>query len=456
MIIKGARLSRRTFLRGCVAGVTVGLALPPMEAMLTGRGAYADGHGEQPFFGVFYWANGTPWHARHGAQQAAQNRPDLWTPEQLGAGYTPSQLLAPLARHRVSVLTGLEPHTEIPQSPPGQGDGHMRGFMVALTGDRIRPEGFNHGSHTLTALRESIDQYVARHPDFYRLPAPYRSIEVGVSTARFHGYGHWNAISYNGPNSENLPIMEPTQLYDRLFTMPVGDRAASIRRSRLLDAVLEDAQSLRGRLGTTDRQRLERHLDGIRDLQARVDAAAPDCQAPPRPSNQGDLIEKTRTMAELLAVAVDCGLTRCFSFMLTSPATTHVFSNLGVPDGMHKTCHDGHWERVRRITEYQMEAYAAFLDAFSRLRPDGSKLLDQGLIYGTSEYGEGWQHSVKELPVVIAGRAGGHFRDNMHVREVDGNLARAQLTALRALGLNVEEFGWNGAQTSSAFQDLLT
>jgi hypothetical protein len=40
----------------------------------------------------------------------------------------------------------------------------MRGFMVSLTGDRPQPETFDHSSHTLTALRPTLDQYVARHP----------------------------------------------------------------------------------------------------------------------------------------------------------------------------------------------------------------------------------------------------------------------------------------------------
>jgi len=455
MTMKTRYLSRRTFLRGCAGGVAVSLALPPLEAMLDVNGAWADGHGEDPFFGVFYWANGMPWHAGHGPQQGMRGHPDLWTPAATGADYAPSQLLSPLARHRVSVITGLEPHTQVPPSPPGQSDGHMRGFMVSLTGDRIRPEGFNHGSHTLTALRASMDQFVAKHPSFYRQPIPFRSLELGVSTARFHNYGHWNAISYNGPDSTNLPIMEPSQLYDRLFSVP-PDADASRRRSRLLDAVLEDAQSLRARLGVRDRRRLESHLDGINALQQRIDAANPQCDAPPRPSDQGDLIEKTRTMAQLLAVAVDCRLTRVFSFMLTSPATTHVFSNLNVPDGMHKTCHDGHWERVRDITRYQMEAFSVFLDALSTPRPGGGTLLDQGCVYGTSEYGEGWQHGVKEMPVVLAGRASGALNPNVHVRLPAGNLARAQLTALKAVGLDIDQFGWNGAETGDPFGELLT
>jgi len=330
----------------------------------------------------------------------------------------------------------------------------MRGFMVALTGDRPRPEGFDHGSHTLTALRQSIDQHVARHDNFYTSTPRFRSIEAGVSEARFHDYGHWNAISYNGPESLNLPLMRPGALYDLLFSAP-PDAEVAARQSRMLDAVLEDATDLRARLGVEDRQRLDAHLENIYGIQNRLTPGA-TCEAPSRPGDDGDLHEKTRVMAELLATAVNCGLTRAFSFMLTSPATTHIFGNLGVPDGMHKTCHDGHLDRVRAITVYQMQAFALFLDAFAAVPGlGGGTLLDDGLIYGTSEYGEGWKHSVNELPVVLAGTARGVLNPGVHVRVPAGNLARAQLTALKAIGLPDESFGWNGAETSDLVPGLL-
>ena len=168
-------LSRRSFLRGSVAGTSVALALPTLEAMLGRSHALAAG-ADAPFFGLFFWANGLPWHDAHGAEQSGH--PDLWTPSGAAAQ---SPLLSELERHRVSVATGLEPHTEIPSTPPGQSDGHMRGFMVGLTGDRIRPEGFDHPSHTLTALRPSLDQYIAHHSDFYGdLPSRFRSLHLGV------------------------------------------------------------------------------------------------------------------------------------------------------------------------------------------------------------------------------------------------------------------------------------
>ena len=137
-------LDRRTFLRGTLAGVGLTLALPPLEAMFDSRGAYADGTTDEPWFALVFWGGGLPWHDGHGPEQAGH--PDLWTPAAIGPGYAPSELLAPLAAHQVNVVTGLTPTTDVPASPPGQDDGHMRGFMVAMTGDRPRSPASRHRS----------------------------------------------------------------------------------------------------------------------------------------------------------------------------------------------------------------------------------------------------------------------------------------------------------------------
>ena len=105
--MSGRKLSRRTMLRGALAGgATVALALPTLEAML-GSGK-AEAAPLPPVFGIFYWANGMPWHDAHGPEQAGH--PDLWTPPTIGKDYTPSELIAPIAAFKPSVVTGLTPH----------------------------------------------------------------------------------------------------------------------------------------------------------------------------------------------------------------------------------------------------------------------------------------------------------------------------------------------------------
>lgn len=456
-LIRKPPLSRRTVLRGAIGGTAVALALPPLEAMMRGD-AHAAGPEGDPIFGLFYWANGVPWHAGHGADQGAHSPGgDVWTPAAVGPDFAPSPLLVPLAAHKVSVATGLEPKTEVPQPDNGQSDGHMRGFMVATTGDRIRPEGFDHPSHTLTCLRPTLDQYIANHAQFYgNSPSRFRSLNLGVSEARFHDYGHWNAISFNGPDSPNLPIHNPSQLYSLLFDVP-ADLMALTRRVTLIDAVLDDAQSLRTRLGGTDRQRLEAHLDHLREVQRRLDLTSGTCDIiPAAPGDSADLIARTDIMAQVLAAALNCGLTRVFSFMLSSPATTHVFDNLGVPNGMHQVCHDGQWEHVRTITEYQMLAFARLLDHLAAaVDPMGQTVLDRACIYGVSEYGEGYKHSTAEMPVVLAGGACGKLVRGYHYREPGGNLCKVHVTVLRALGIDADSYGFNGAETTEDLTGLL-
>lgn len=447
-------IDRRTVLRGIFGGAGVALALPALESLVGERGVRAAG--ASPIFGVFFWGGGMPWHAGHGAVQGGTGGVDLWTPATTGADYAPSELLAPLAPYRPSVVTGLTPHTEVPASPPGQDDGHMRGFMVALTGDRIRPEGFDHPSHTLTALRPSIDQVVAKHPAFYASDrARYESLAIGVSPARFHDYGHWNGISYNGPDSINAPIQDPAQLYQLLFAAP-PDTAALTRRASLLDAVLADAADVRKKLGAADKQRLDAHLDHLDAVQTRLQFTGAACNAPPAPGDSGDLVEKTGIMAELLALALACNVTRSFSFMLTSPATTHVFGNLGIANDFHATCHAGDWEAVRAGTAYQMQAFATFLGKLQAVADaGGGTVLDRSLIFGTSEYGEGYQHSVNEMACVLAGGGNGAIRQGVHVREAGGNFSKAHVTMFRALGLETESFGFNGGETSEDFGEIL-
>lgn len=446
------RLSRRTLLRGLAAGTTVGLGLPLLEAMIPSARA-EPGDLEPPIFGIFFWGGGVPWHGAHGHP----DRADLWTPAATGEGFAPSELLEPLAGRPFSVVTGLEPRTEVPGSPSGQNDGHMRGFMVAMTSDRPRPEDFDHGTHTLTALRPTLDQFVAKHDDYYGDAVPsYRSVHVGVSRARFHDYGHWNAISYNGPESQNLPVMDPAELFGLLFDLGGVDVEELRTRANLLDAVLEDAARLRTRLGQSDRQRLDEHLEHVDQLQRRLEQGAVLCATPDAPANPDDLLGRTAVMGELLAAALACGLTRVFTVQLTSPATVDPFYELGIGNAMHDLCHSGAWNNVRAITHYQMQAFATLLDRLAAVTlPQGGTLLDEACIFGTSEYGEGNTHSVAEMPCIIAGHAGGALRSGVHVRRPGETMSKAHLTILQSLGLDVPSYGFNGGETSEVLGELL-
>jgi hypothetical protein len=102
----------------------------------------------EPIFGIFYWANGMPWHAGHGETRARAATPTSG-PRPPPAPATPRARCSPRSpptsrqrRHRPRA-----PKTDRPRGPPGQSDGHMRGWHVAMTGDRMRPRASTTRAH---------------------------------------------------------------------------------------------------------------------------------------------------------------------------------------------------------------------------------------------------------------------------------------------------------------------
>ncbi len=471
-------ISRRRMLRGMLGGSAVALGLPLFEAMLNQNGtALAAGTGLPVRYGLFFWGNGLPWTYRHrGTTDTVSpgithtlddSLTDLYTPTTEGKGFAVTETLKPLERHlaNLNVVSGLEPKTAIPAAPVGQSDGHMRGISVALTADQIRPMGFDHDPHIFAVNRATLDQYIAKHPQFYTDGAPqYHSLELGMSSAVLHDFGTWNAVSHNGPNSINPPLRDPKKLFDQLFSVK-PDLTEIARRTSVLDVVAEDTKKLSARLGKRDRNRLDEHLTHISEIQRRLNVTRAACVSPADPTatfaGEPSVLDKLDVMADILVAALRCDITRVFTIAFTTGASLMQMNGKGEINGtgahqMHDACHGGERDVITAFTKLNFTAYAKLLDKLTADKDvNGQTLLDSSLIMGTSEYGEGFTHSNKEHPFIFAGKAGGKLDTGWHVREEGGNMARAHLTVLRALGIDAPSYGFNGGETSSVLPFLL-
>ena len=472
-------ISRRQVLRGMLRGSAVALGLPLFEAMLNENGsALAAGSALPVRYGLFFWGNGLPWTYRHSGSTDTvspgiehpldESLTDLYTPTAQGKGFAITETLKPLERHLASlnVVSGLEPKTAIPNSPDGQSDGHMRGICVALTADQIRSEGFDHDPHIFAVNRATLDQYIAKHPQFYSDGAPqYRSLELGMSSAVLHDFGTWNAVSHNGPNSINPPQRDPHKLFDQLFSVK-PDLTEIARRTSVLDVVAEDTRRLDARLGKRDRARLDEHLTHISEIERRLNVTRAACVTPNAPSavyaGEQSVLDKLDVMSDILVAALRCDVTRVFSIAFTTGASLMQMNGAGEINGagahqLHDACHGGERDVITAFTKLNFTAYAKFLDKLSAEQDvNGQTLLDSSVILGTSEYGEGFTHSNKEHPFILAGKAGGKLDTGSHVREENGNMARVHLTVLRALGIDAPSYGFNGGETSNALPFLMT
>lgn len=439
-------LDRRTVLRGALRGAAIAVALPPLDAMMNGRGtAYAAGPVPKRF-GIFWWGNGV---------RLAQ-----WVPDGEGTGWTPREELAPLGPFKdyVSVLTGLG-------CPVRSGTAHHFGRAQMLTGTDQRVSQYG------ASVLPSLDQIVARRVGG---ETRFRSLEILVSRRGFENSRARGEVAQPG-NGSFLPAeASPQALFDRLFgggaTLPAtGDAGARIRAARqsVLDAVRADARRLEPRLGESDRRRLAEHLDGIRAIEQRIQTApvASSCgRVPARPTvtpatdlGREDLEGLGRAMADLLAIALACDLTRAFSVVFSQMQSDTVFWQTGLNEGLHTVTHrSGSGDQCHKTVVFTMQQLA-YLVGKLKATPEGAgNLLDSLCLYGCSEVAEGNSHSVSEMPMLVIGRAGGALRSGVHYRSrTRESTSKALLTMLKAMDVPVTTFGGPNAQTSETLPAIV-
>ncbi len=417
-------LDRRTVLKGVLGGAAVSIALPPLEAMMNGNGtAYAGGAAFPKRFGVYFWGNGV--------------LPERWTPAGEGAAWTPSPILMPLAalREHLTVVSGTRIAT-LNTRPHGSGPAGL------LSGDNMTGEGFS---------RASIDQIIA---GTIGGETRFRSLETGVQRSD-------ESLSYAGPMQRNPTESDPYALFNRLFgegfrapgEMTMADPRIGLRRS-VLDAVTAQGGRLRSRLGATDRQRLDEHLTAVRGIERqlqRLEENPPNlaaCRRPDAPPaevpdllGRPDMPRRARLMADLLAMALACDLTRVFFHMYSQSVNNTLFG--AAPAGHHQLTHDepGDQPLVFSILQLIMADLATFLTALRNVTEGDGTLLDHTLVLCTTDCSFGRTHALDEYPIVLAGGASAGMRRNLHLRARGENATKVSFSILQMMGVRATEFG---------------
>lgn len=435
-MMKSRILNRRHVLKGGLNGALVTLALPSLEAMMNAHGtAYADGSPFPKRFGTWFFGNGV--------------KPQKFFPKQTGSNWELTPETQPLAgvKQAFTLVSGT--------NCLSQGLSHHSGQAGMLTGSPPTQTA-NDGSNF---RRPSIDYIVSQQ---WKGKAKFDLINIAVHQEHRYQRGTPGHISHNG-SSFNPNETSVGRLYDRLFgaglpSNPGGAEAELFRkqasaRGKVLDAVLADEKELRQRLGAADRQRLEKHLDGLVAVQKRIrelEAIGADgggtCRKPDRPAenpqNDSALAPRNKAFADLLALALACDLTRVFSYQhhtWYSPSFREAATN----GQQHAMTHDepGDQPGVHRTNVFVMKQLATFIDALNSVKEGAGSVLDNSLVFVTSEVTEGRTHAKVNMPVIIAGRAGGSIRSGLHLREAGTSSYRIHVSIFKALGLPITSFG---------------
>jgi hypothetical protein len=454
-------LKRRAFLRGVAYGVPVAVGLPILEHFLGENGdAFADGTELPRRFGVFFWGNGRGIDATR------------WNPAQTGTTWDLSPQLTPLADYKqyLNVVSGLK--VKIANSPQG----HHRGSVGILSGRDFVTQAPGGAPYRSTFAGKSIDQTVA---ELTGPLTPFKSLELGISQTLDKVEGTTlQFISHNGPDSGNQQEYDPVKLFDRVFaggtgTGPAQDpdllKKVGEMKASVLDSVLADLNGLGQRVGARDKARLQLHAQNIRDIEKRLTSGgtnlSAECTKPTRPGKLATnpagepFEERTAALSQVLALALACDLTRVFSIQFSGSASNPVFHPIGINGGNHNITHTGAagQDQIDKSTTWTMKQLGVFLGAFAGAIEGDSNLLKQSAILVTSDTSDGSAHSIDDYPILVAGSAGGFFKNpGVHYRGAGDNTSIVLLSLVRSMGMQMTQFGADGGLVTSSCTGIET
>lgn len=437
MIITKKTLPRRTFLRG----LRTALALPLLDAMVPALAPVAKTAAQPTVrLGFVYIPNG-----------ALMSN---WTPATNGTDFELPTTLAPLApyRERVLVPTGLA-LKQAESLGDGAGD-HSRASSGWLSGVHAkRTEGAD--------IRAGVtaDQVAAK--EFGHL-TPLPSLELAIEAYDLVGHcdvgyscAYMNTISWSTPTTPLPMERNPRVVFDQLFGE--GDnaeaRAAMLREDRsILDSVLDEANTLLGTLGGSDKRRVTEYLDTVREIEQRIQRAERgqadlDLDVPPRPVGvPATFDEHVKLMFDLQVLAYAADITRVSTFLMAKEASGLAYPTLGVADGHHSLSHHQNnpdkLQKLATVNAYHMQLFAYFLDKLASTTDGDGTLLDHSMVVYGSGISEGNSHSHDPLPLVLAGGGAGTIKGGRHIQFAkDTPMASLLITLLAKMGVPVEKLG---------------
>jgi hypothetical protein len=447
MIITKQPLSRRTLLQG--AGVA--LSLPLLEAMMPLKASAATG--TKRFFGFFY-PNGTD--------------PSRWQP---ATGKLTAQSLSPCLQD----LAGFKAEGIWPACDA------LYDYITVVNG--INHEGLNTDIHTpsmalqaytreanadaSTPVAPSLDVKIAQK---FKGAYPYLAMSSSTDTALTQGY-----ISWEGKGRPADTQRDPAALFKKLFGAQQNTPAAtaiSQRQASVLDFIQEDCNRLKSKLGQADKQRVDEFFNSVRTLEEQLNSVAA-CQAVTLNGTGRDFHDKSKFFIDIGVLAMACGLTNVATVQYSNSWGVN-YAGYVLGDGVKDeagTIGVGNFSdhfishklddtdrakdldalpratavriadnRVVLTSRFKVRRFAYLVDALRKATTPTGNLYDETLALYCSENGNGDSHSRRDMPTLLAGRAGG-FEPGRVINSNGARTAALHGAILNRFDFNLTTYG---------------
>ncbi len=437
MIKKTSLSSRRQFLRG--AGVLLGL--PWLESVSSFGAPVVKGVPQAPRrLGICFFGNGVNPH-----HWGASNGPE---------GLELLQTLKPLEplKKQLMVFKGLWNPTTV------EGPGGHYPKMNILSGLKVKQ------TTTDVEVGLTMDQIIAAKAG---RETPVASLAIGTEGPRYSTDSGYTSLysaylSWSSPTTPAPKEIYPQQAFDQLF----DDGSKRARDKSVLDLVLSDAHSLRGKLSRRDGQKLDEYLTSVRDLEQRIERAEklsaadsstrgwqPSVKTPwlqrPAAGTPARQEEHVQMMLDIMVLAFQMDRTRVITNMLTNDLSQMNFDFIGVKGGQHELSHHANdasrLEGYQKSNEFMVKVWAEALQKMQDTQEGERTLLENSMILLTSSLFDGNAHDSTQLPLVLAGGGGGTLRGGrcfeFDKEDENRKLCRLHLALMERMGVATDRFG---------------
>ncbi|MBI1763911.1 MAG: DUF1552 domain-containing protein [Acidobacteria bacterium] len=427
--------SRRNFLRG--AGVA--LTLPWLESLPVFAQDGKASNKPPLRFAHLYFSNGV--------------EPIHWWAKGTGGALEFGQAAKPLAPicNDIVFLRGLYHQKAFVSTSPHLGRMNLlSGAPVSLDPKEIR-------------VGTSFDQILAQRIG-HQTAVPSMALGIEPNELRLEDglsmiYG--SNVSWVSPTKPATKEIYPARVFDQLFD---DGKGRQLDRS-ILDLVLADAKALQPKISGNDRKKLDEYLESIRDIEKRIDHAAkeerlegwkPTLKQPnlPRPGEQlpQNIPEHMKLMLDLTVLAFQMDKTRLVTLMLNNDLSQMNFRFIeGVRGALHlDLTHNGKAPELEamylKTNQFHIQQFTYLVEKLKAIDEGGTSLLDNSLLMLASSLFDGDAHGADQLPIVLAGKAGGQLKTGRILDYLDkGNDKRKAcslfLSVMDMMGVQLERFG---------------
>ena len=115
----------------------------------------------------------------------------------------------------------------------------------------------------------------------------------------------------------------------------------------------------------------------------------------------------------------------------------------------------GYQPVTSKFSTYSMEFFGDLLKALDEVKEGDGTLLDHSLVLAYTDTGFAKLHTLDNIPMILAGTAGGRIKGGYHIAGEGAPVSRVGLTIQQAFGMSVDSWGTGSLETKKPISEIL-